>query len=95
MQDQYLPADVVKSTFRRLRSKADNKVSVCVTFLSPVPAHEGENFWERVMMLFAEKPRREESHLHPLRAATSAQIGLLQPSPSFPHCIVEKCCPAR
>lgn len=27
MQDQYLPADVVKSTFRRLRSKADNKVS--------------------------------------------------------------------
>ncbi|CAM9816765.1 unnamed protein product [Pylaiella littoralis] len=26
MQDQYLPADVVKSTFRRLRSKADNKV---------------------------------------------------------------------
>lgn len=47
MQDQYLPADVVKSTFRRLRSKADNKVSVCVTFLSPVPAHEGENFWEK------------------------------------------------
>ncbi|CAM9507220.1 unnamed protein product [Ectocarpus sp. 6 AP-2014] len=26
MQDQYLPPDVVKSTFRRLRSKADNKV---------------------------------------------------------------------
>ncbi|CAM9541952.1 unnamed protein product [Scytosiphon promiscuus] len=26
MQDQYLPADVVKSTFRRLRSKPDNKV---------------------------------------------------------------------
>eukprot|EP00903_Cladosiphon_okamuranus_P009185 g8773.t1 len=26
MQDQYLPADVVKSTFRRLRCKADNKV---------------------------------------------------------------------
>ncbi|CAB1110771.1 unnamed protein product [Ectocarpus sp. CCAP 1310/34] len=26
MQDQYLPPDVVKSTFRRLRSKPDNKV---------------------------------------------------------------------
>lgn len=26
MQDPYLPPDVVKSTFRRLRSKADNKV---------------------------------------------------------------------
>lgn len=28
MQDQYLPADVVKSTFRRLRTKADNKVRI-------------------------------------------------------------------
>lgn len=26
MQDQYLPQDVVKSTFRRLQAKADNKV---------------------------------------------------------------------
>lgn len=30
MQDQYVPADVVKSTFRRLRSKSDNKVGMVV-----------------------------------------------------------------
>lgn len=30
MQDQYVPADVVKSTFRRLRSKPDNKVGMVV-----------------------------------------------------------------
>lgn len=38
MQNQYLPSDVVKSTFRRLRSKADNKVrkeGVCGRMLAP------------------------------------------------------------
>lgn len=30
MQDQYVPADVVKSTFRRLRNKPDNKVGMVV-----------------------------------------------------------------